>query len=85
MVDNSKDQYHQGHDVKSLVINLATGLLFFLPFALYFGEEEKARLYVGVVVAALLCSLIVPPIGWMRPHPYTDLPGNVPLRFRKNS
>mmetsp|Transcript_18777 Transcript_18777/g.33978 ORF Transcript_18777/g.33978 Transcript_18777/m.33978 type:complete len:84 (+) Transcript_18777:179-430(+) len=80
-----KKQYHQGHDIKSLVINLATILLFLLPFALYFGEAEKAKVYVGVVVAGFLVCLVVPPIGWMRPHPYTDLPGNEPLLFRKNN
>lgn len=85
MADEKKKQYHQGLDIKSLAINLATLLLFILPFALYFGEEEKAKVYVGVVVAGLLLSLIVPPIGWMRPHPYTDLPGNEPLRFRKDN
>ncbi|KAK1742730.1 hypothetical protein QTG54_006327 [Skeletonema marinoi] len=83
-----KKSYHQGHDIKSLVINLATALLFFLPFALYYDikeqQSENVTLYCGVVVGGLLLSLIVPPVGWMRPHPYTDMPGNVPLKFRRD-
>mmetsp|Transcript_38896 Transcript_38896/g.93144 ORF Transcript_38896/g.93144 Transcript_38896/m.93144 type:complete len:82 (+) Transcript_38896:293-538(+) len=77
-------KYHQGHDVKSLAINLATILLFFLPIALYFGERERYATYCGVVAGSLLLSLVVPPVGWMRPHPYTDIPGNKPLTFRKS-
>ena len=70
------------------MINLATALLFFLPFALYHDikeqQSENVTLYCGVVVGGLLLSLIVPPVGWMRPHPYTDMPGNVPLKFRRD-
>lgn len=78
-------QYHQGHDIKSLAINLATTILFFLPFALYFGDSEQAKLYVAVLVGSMFLALIAPPFGWMRPHPYTDIPGNEPLQFRKNN
>ena len=78
----------KGHDIKSLVINLATALLFFLPFALYYDvkeqQSENVTLYCGIVVGGLLLSLIVPPVGWMRPHPYTDIVGNVPLKFRRD-
>mmetsp|Transcript_9909 Transcript_9909/g.14989 ORF Transcript_9909/g.14989 Transcript_9909/m.14989 type:complete len:83 (+) Transcript_9909:228-476(+) len=80
---DKKKQYHQGHDIKSLAINIATILLFLLPFALYFGDDHK--LYCGVVAIGLLISLVVPPVGWMRPHVYTDMPGNEPLTFRKSS
>lgn len=74
-----------GHDIKSLAINFATFLVFMLPFALYFGEEDKAKQYIGVVVGFLLLSLIAPPVGWKRPHPYTDMPGNEPFRLRKEN
>jgi len=80
-----KKHYHQGHDIKSLAINFATLLLFLLPFALYLGEEEKRMTYVGVVVGFLALAVVAPPFGWMRPHPYTDMPGNEPLQFRKNN
>jgi hypothetical protein len=70
-----------GHDPKSLALNLATLLLFLLPFGLYF-DAENSQLYIAVVVACLLFSLIVPPVGWMRPHPYTDKPGNEPWTTR---
>ncbi|KAL7513935.1 hypothetical protein ACHAXN_012556 [Cyclotella atomus] len=72
-----KKQYHQGHDPKSLALNLATSLLFMLPFGLYV-DGENIKMYIAVVAACLLLSLVVPPVGWMRPHPYTDKPGNEP-------
>ncbi|KAL3784434.1 hypothetical protein ACHAW5_006540 [Stephanodiscus triporus] len=72
------------HDVKSLAINLATILLFLLPFALYLGDGEKATQYAGAVAAFLVLAVILPPFGWMRPHPYSDIPGNKPLLFRKD-
>ena len=74
-----------GHDIKSLAINFATILLFLLPFALYYGDEEKAKMYCGAVVVFLALAIITPPFGWMRPHPYTDMPGNEPFRFRKEN
>lgn len=83
MADNK--HYHQGHDLKSLALNLATILLFFLPFAIYFGKEEKAYFYIGVVGAFMLLAVIVPPFGWLRPHVYTDMPGNEPMQFRKSN
>jgi hypothetical protein len=72
-----------GHDIKSLAINFATTLVFLLPFALYFGDEGKSKFYAGGVLAVSALAVILPPIGWMRPHPYSDLPGNKPLLFRK--
>ena len=82
---NNPHKLTQGHDIKSLLLNLATFLLFMLPFALYYGEEGKEKLYCGVVVASMVVAIIAPPFGWMRPHPYTDMPGNEPLRFRKEN
>jgi hypothetical protein len=76
---------HLGHDVKSLGLNFATTLLFLLPFALYFDDGGgRGKLYAGLVVAFLALAVILPPFGWMRPHPYSDLPGNKPLLFRKD-
>jgi hypothetical protein len=66
-----------GHDMKSLALNLATTLLFFLPIVAYFYSEH-AQTATLVVVGSLMLSLLVPPIGWRRPHPYSDDPTNVP-------
>ncbi|KAL3809450.1 hypothetical protein ACHAXA_001278 [Cyclostephanos tholiformis] len=84
MADKKTKRYHQGHDIKSLAINFATTLLFLLPFALYFGDERKVTFYTGSVVAFLALAVVLPPFGWMRPHPYSDLPGNKPMLFRKD-
>ena len=74
-----------GHDIKSLALNLATFLVFMLPFALYYGEEGKEKTYCGIVGVFMVLAIIAPPFGWMRPHPYTDMPGNEPFTFRKNN
>ena len=74
-----------GHDIKSLLINLATALLFFLPGPLYFGDEDQIKMYLYVLVGSFVVCLLAPPMGWMRPHPYTDIPGNEPLTFRKDN
>jgi hypothetical protein len=76
-----------GHDIKSLMLNFSTLLLFGLPFALYFygKDETKVKLLIGAVIGFLALAVVVPPFGWMRPHPYTDIPGNEPLRFRKDN
>ena len=47
-------------------------------------NSENVQLYIGIVIGGLLLSLIVPPMGWMRPHPYTDMVGNVPFKFRRD-
>lgn len=77
----SKEIYHYGHDIKSLAINLATFLFFLVPFGMYFYPEyiKEQMIVVGVGFAvAFLC----PPIGMLRPHPYSDIPGNRPFAPR---
>lgn len=66
-----------GHDMKSLVLNLFSTLLFLLPFLAYF-HSEQLQTGVIVVAASLVLALLVPPIGWRRPHPYSDDPSNLP-------
>ena len=66
-----------GHDMKSLALNFATTLLFFLPIAAYM-YPEYAQPATLVVLVSLVLSLLVPPVGWRRPHPYSDDPSNVP-------
>jgi hypothetical protein len=71
-----------GHDLKSLAINFASCILLILPLAMYlypgYMKEE-----IGAVALAMVVSLLVPPIGWKRPHPYSDMPDNRPYP-RKN-
>lgn len=64
-------------DLKSLGLNVATTLLILLPFALYFDRaSERATIYVGFVVVTFILVLLIPPVGWWRPHPYSDFPSN---------
>ena len=72
-----KMQCTAGRDVKSLALNFASFVLFFLPFAMYFYPEHNTVSF-GVVVGSMLISLIIPPVGWRRPHPYSDDPTNLP-------
>ena len=66
-----------GLDIKSLALNLASILLFLLPFPAYFYPEYIKEAS-AVVVGSLLVSVLMPPIGWRRPHPYSDDPTNYP-------
>lgn len=62
-----------GNDVKSILLNIATTVLFFLPFALYFSKDDTQRqISVAVTVGGLVIGLGYPPMGWKRPHPYSD-------------
>eukprot|EP00816_Leptocylindrus_hargravesii_P001146 CAMPEP_0196816952 /NCGR_PEP_ID=MMETSP1362-20130617/57796_1 /TAXON_ID=163516 /ORGANISM="Leptocylindrus danicus, Strain CCMP1856" /LENGTH=72 /DNA_ID=CAMNT_0042194447 /DNA_START=60 /DNA_END=278 /DNA_ORIENTATION=- len=66
-----------GTDIKSLAINLASTLLFVLPFPAYF-DTENLKKYAAGVGAAFLVAYVLPPVGWRRPHPYSDDATNVP-------
>ena len=60
-----------GHDPKSLLLNLSTTLLFLSPFIWFFLEvpfTTVALAYAGSLAVAVL----YPPVGWMRPHPWSD-------------
>lgn len=72
----------QGLDPKSIVINIATTFLFLLPFLSYFDRGNSMN-YVKGVAASFAVAFIVPPVGWMRPHPYTDKPGNTPIGWKQ--
>lgn len=70
-----------GHDIKSLAINLATLIFFFLPVCLYvYPEYAKEQCIVTAIGFAV--AFLAPPIGVLRPHPYSDLPGNKPFAPR---
>lgn len=72
-----------GTDLKSLALNLASILLFILPFAAYL-DKDNTKIYCGVVVGSFVVSVLVPPVGWMRPHPYSDIPSNKPYPRKEN-
>ena len=71
-----------GLDPKSIVINIATTFLFLLPFLSYFDRGNSMN-YVKGVAASFAVAFIDPPVGWMRPHPYTDKPGNTPIGWKQ--
>lgn len=66
-----------GHDMKSLALNFASIVLFFLPFVVFFYSEH-AQIAAAFVAGCMVIALLVPPIGWRRPHPYSDDPNNTP-------
>ena len=72
---------YQGLDPKSIMLNLATIFLFLLPFLAYFDRENGMK-YCQYVAGSMVLAFLVPPIGWMRPHPYTDKPGNEPIGYK---
>lgn len=71
-----------GLDLKSLAINFASIVLFILPVAMYLYPEYMKE-EIGGVAAAMVLSLLVPPMGWKRPHPYSDMPDNKPYPRKK--
>jgi hypothetical protein len=72
-----------GHDIKSLLINLATFLFFLLPFGLYYFQDYQKEQYI-IVGLGFLIAFLAPPIGCLRPHPYSDIPSNKPLAPNMN-
>jgi len=67
----------QGTDIKSLAINMASIMLFVIPFVAYFDLMEIKQ-YSGLLGGAFVFAYVMPPVGWRRPHPYSDDPRNVP-------
>jgi hypothetical protein len=45
----------------------------------FYPNYQKEEL--GIVVISFGIAILLPPFGWMRPHPYTDIPGNTPYRM----
>jgi hypothetical protein len=60
-----------------VAINVASTLLFVLPFVAYFSRENAVK-FAAVVGASFLLAFVAPPVGWKRPHPYSDDPNNRP-------
>mmetsp|Transcript_11035 Transcript_11035/g.13294 ORF Transcript_11035/g.13294 Transcript_11035/m.13294 type:complete len:82 (-) Transcript_11035:598-843(-) len=72
----------RGLDLKSIAINIASILFIILPIVAYL-YQENARQLCGGVLAAFAIAFLLPPVGWKRPHPYSDMPNNYPYP-RKN-
>ena len=66
-----------GTDPKSLLWNLATTVIFFAPVAVYFNKSSVTEATAACAVFYLL-AFLYKPIGWKRPHPYSDDPRNRP-------
>jgi len=77
----SSKKVDRGLDPKSIAINIATTLFFFLPIAAYF-DASNARFYCEVVGWSMALALLIPPFGWLRPHPYSDFAWNKPVGHR---
>jgi hypothetical protein len=65
------------HDTKSIAINVATTLLIFLPVPLYMYTDYYKEL-IGATLMSFVVCFTLPPLGWKRPHPYSDDPNNRP-------
>ena len=82
-----------GTDIKSVLLNASSIAFFFFPIVAFFGTqyrglsvEDKNRILGGSIatlMALYALAYIAPPIGWRRPHPYSDDPTNVPYTFDK--
>lgn len=68
-----------GTDPKSVAINLASFMLFLVPFVAYLYAEHF-RNYALAVAACFACAYLLAPMGWKRPHPYSDMPENRPKK-----
>lgn len=64
-----------GHDIKSLGINVASLCLFFLPIACYLFRD-LCKEFCIVTGVSFVVAYLLPPVGWKRPHPYSDEPNN---------
>lgn len=73
--------YHSGLDIKSLLINFSTFLFFIVPFEIYFYPEYVKEECI-VVVVGFAIAYMAPPYGFLRPHPYSDMPSNKPFAPR---
>mmetsp|Transcript_19742 Transcript_19742/g.24358 ORF Transcript_19742/g.24358 Transcript_19742/m.24358 type:complete len:80 (-) Transcript_19742:329-568(-) len=73
----AEKKYHQGHDIKSILINIATAICFILPIAIYLNRESM-QTYFMVAGGSLFLAMLAPPIGLYRPHPYSDWERNKP-------
>eukprot|EP00977_Amphora_coffeiformis_P029059 scaffold38441_cov214-Amphora_coffeaeformis.AAC.1 len=66
-------QQNAAYTLKSYALNLASYMLFAWPFVAYFSYETP---YASILAVVAVIVLLIPPMGWKRPHPYSDQPGN---------
>jgi hypothetical protein len=83
LFQNAAGLLGSGIDIKSVLLNIASTLLFLLPFVAYFASEyvQEAMLAVG---GSFGIAFLAPPWGWKRPHPYSDNPKNVTYPSKAN-
>lgn len=75
-----RSQCAAGTDPKSIAINLASTLLFIIPIVAYMYEMKETFIYIAVVAASFVLAYLIPPVGMLRPHPYSDMPSNRPRK-----
>lgn len=63
------------HDLKSIVLNILSLVLFLFPIGCYFYADQIQTMALTVGVC-LLIAFVTPPVGFLRPHPYSDMPSN---------
>ena len=61
---------------------MASSVLFLLPIGAYF-DGERLTMYASIVAGTVLIALLYPPVGYMRPHPYSDFDYNRPAGTNK--
>ena len=64
-----------GTDIKSIFLNIASIFIFLIPFIIYYMYEYMYH-YFGITMIIYFISYILSPIGWKRPHPYSDMTSN---------
>ena len=66
--------------MKSIALNISMFLAFLFPIGCYFYPQN---IYIMLMIVALwlLAAFVTPPMGFLRPHPYSDMPSN---RTKKN-
>ncbi|GMH65714.1 hypothetical protein TrRE_jg8845 [Triparma retinervis] len=64
-----------GHDIKSILINAWMIALFIAPL-LWFFEVLPLKHCFSLFSTFYGLAYIWPPMGWKRPHPYSDMAHN---------
>jgi len=77
----AKEQYHSGHDIKSLLLNLAMSILLALPYLAYM-YPEYIKEEIGVTIGGFVIAFLAPPYGVLRPHPFSDSAYNTPYLMK---